>query len=42
MIYVKFLALAFLSLFVLLVMALDLMEYFGRLWESIRRWRAEK
>jgi hypothetical protein len=42
MIYVKFLALAFLSLFVLLVMILDSMEYFDRLWKAIKGWRVRK
>ncbi len=39
MIYVKLLALAFLPQFVLLVMALDSMEYFSRFWKVIKRWR---
>ena len=39
MIYVRFLALAFLSLFVLLVMVLDSMEYFDRFWKVIKKWR---
>jgi hypothetical protein len=38
MIYVRFLALAFLSLFVLIVMVLDSMEYFDRFWKIIRKW----
>ncbi len=42
MIYVRFLALAFLSLFVLLVMVLDSMEYFDRFWKVIKRWRVGK
>ena len=42
MIYLKFLALAFLSLFVLLVMVLDSMEYFDRFWKAVRKWRVGK
>ena len=42
MIYLKLVALAFLSLFVLLVMVLDSMEYFDRFWKAVRKWRVGK
>ena len=42
MIYVRFLALAFLSLLVLFVMVLDSMEYFDRFWKAVRKWRVGK
>ena len=42
MIYLKFLALAFLSLLVLFVMVLDSMEYFDRFWKAVRKWRVGK
>jgi hypothetical protein len=42
MIYVRLLALVFLSLFVMLVMILDSMEYLDRFWKAIKRWRVRK
>jgi uncharacterized protein YoxC len=42
MISVKFLALAFLTLFVMLVMVLDSLDYLDQFWKAIRKWRMRK